>query len=214
MTDIFEEFKKRLSKEDIDTTDPNSEEKKISMGELSSLVEVKLAKEAEEARLLEELNNLQKDIKYLNQVIIPKAMIELGFNKVTTTSGAEVTITKNYRGNISEAHAEDAFEWFIATNQADSIKNKYEVTLGVGKSDEALKVEKALESAGVFYKNKQDIAWNTLAGILKDLDSNDSLSDNAEWKKLQEEGKVNKEKTLREVLGAYDYFETKIKFKK
>lgn len=214
MTDIFEEFKKRLAKDNIDTTDANSEEKKVSMAELSSLIDAKLNKEAQEANLLEELNKLQKDIKYLNQVVIPKAMMELGFNKVTTSTGAEVTINKQYRGNISEAHADDAFKWFIATNQADCIKNKYEVTIGVGKSDEAKKVEEALEQAGIYYKNKQDIAWNTLAGILKDLDSNDLLSDNAEWKKLQEDGEVSKEKALREVLGAYDYYETKLKFKK
>lgn len=203
-----------LNKMEELNTQNKIEQPEINLAEMNCLVKRKLALETDISTKEEELNLLKKELTNLNRKKIPEAMLSLGLSKVTTESGAELTISKQYRGNISEKTAEFAMNWFIRTNQADSIKNAYTVTLGVGNADEAKNLEEILSEAGYFYKNKKDIAWSTLASILRELDTNDELANNETWTKLQEEGKVPRNMTLKEALGAYDYYETKMKFKR
>jgi len=212
MTDQFNKFLDKMEGIDgaLDAAAPKAE----NLAEMNDLVQDKLDLEKEIAEMEAELNSKKKDLTDLDREKIPNKMIELGLSKLVTKSGAELSINKVYRGNISEKYAEHALDWFIETNQADSIKNAYTVTLGVGKSEEARKLEQALINEGFDFKNKKDIAWNTLASIIKDLDQSEELSDNEAWNKLQEQGKVPKGLTLKDALGVYDYYETKVKFKK
>jgi len=208
----FDKFKDKMNKVDgaLETIAPQQ----YQLGEVTELINKKLKLENEQAQILMRLNYLNGELENLNSKLIPNKMMELGLSKVTTASGAEVSINKLYRGNISEKHSIDALKWFIETKQVDSIKNEYKVTLGVGNTIEAESLKNLLLKNGYKYNNKQSIAWNTLSGIIRDLDSSEELNENKSWLKLQKEERVPKDLSLRDALGVFIKNETKLKFKK
>ena len=71
-----------------------------------------------------------------------------------------------------------------------------------------------LTKVGLSYSNELKIAWNTLAGVIKDLDVNGSLENNQVFEKLRKENNWPEDLTLSKVLGVYKTKDTKVVKKK
>lgn len=209
MTDLFEEFKNGLADagvtEDLMQTADND-----LIGKLGDEIEKKFALEAEIAELKETLENKEKLLKEYNQVKIPQLVEAAGLAEVTTKNGFKITIKDEYRGNISEANSELALEWFIRSGGADTIKNNYIIPISIVDKKIAKTLEDILKKAGLDYSRKLGIAWNTLAGVIKELDVSGNLENNEYFEALKKDKGLSSDLTLSQILGAYKYKTTKV----
>lgn len=209
MTDLFEEFKNGLADAGI-TEDLMQTADNDLIGKLGDEIEKKFALEAEIAELKETLENKEKLLKEYNQVKIPQLVEAAGLAEVTTKNGFKITIKDEYRGNISEANSELALEWFIRSGGADTIKNNYIIPISIVDKKIAKTLEDILKKAGLDYSRKLGIAWNTLAGVIKELDVSGNLENNEYFEALKKDKGLSSDLTLSRILGAYKYKTTKV----
>lgn len=207
--DAFEEFKNGLADAGIDEEILQSADADI-LGKLGEEIENKFKLESEIAELQSNLEEKEKQLKEYNQEKIPKLLEAAGMSEVTTAGGFKVTVKDEYRGNISEANAKIALDWFIKSGGADTVKNNYIIPISIADKEAAKVLEQILERAGLDYSRKLNIAWNTLAGIIKELDVTGNLENNEYFEALKKEQGLPTELTLSKVLGAYKYKTTKV----
>lgn len=209
MTDVFEDFKSGLM--DAGITEETLQTADVDLvGKLGEVIDKKFALEAEIAALQEMLEDKTKLLKEYDQLKIPQLVEAAGLAEVTTKNGFKITIKNEYRGNISEANSELALEWFIRSGGADTIKNNYIIPVSITDKTIAKTLEDILKRAGLDYSRKLGIAWNTLAGVIKDLDVSGNLENNEYFEKLKKDKGLPSDLTLAQVLGAYKYKTTKV----
>ena len=209
MTDAFSDFQEALSDLGITQEDTQIAAKDI-IGKIGEEINNKFNLEAEIADIETKLKEKQDLLKELDQVKIPKLLEAAGLSEVTTDSGFKITIKDEYRGNISEANSSIALDWFIKSGGADTIKNKYEIPVSIADRNIAEQLETILDNVGLGYSRKLGIPWNTLAGVIKDLDVKGILENNEIFEELKKEKDLPEDLTLSKVLGVYKYKTTKV----
>lgn len=209
MTDVFEEFKAGLADAGVTEDLIQSPDADI-IGKLGEVIEEKFTLENKIAELKEELENNEKLLKEYDQVKIPQLVEAAGLSEVTTKNGFKITIKTEYRGSISEANSNLALDWFIKSGGADTIKNNYVVPVSIADKEIAESLEAILGKVGLDYSRKLGIAWNTLAGVIKELDTTGRLEYNDQFEALKKEKNLPADLTLSQVLGVYKYKTTKV----
>lgn len=207
MTDAFEEFKTAMAESEISANDLVDTD---IVGKLGEEIDKKFILEEEIANLTAELEAKQNELKEFDRVKIPQLVEAAGLSEVTTKNGFKITIKNEYRGNISEANANIALDWFIKSGGADTIKNNYVIPISINDKEVAQKLEDILSKCGIDFSRKINIAWNTLAGVIKELDVEGKLETNEAFEMLKKEKGLDPELTLSKVLGAYKYKTTKV----
>lgn len=209
MSDIFEEFKTGLDEAGVSEEVLQNADIDL-LGKLGETVDEKISLEAEIAELKSQLIDKEKLLKEYDQIKIPQLVEAAGLSEVTTKSGFKVTIKNEYRGNISEANSTIALDWFIKSGGADTIKNNYVIPVSIADKTIAKSLEDILSKVGLDYSRKLGIAWNTLAGVIKELDTTGKLENNDQFEALKKEHGLPEDLTLSQVLGVYKYKTTKI----
>ena len=209
MSDIFEEFKTGLNEAGVSEELLQNADIDL-LGKLGETVEEKISLEAEIAELKSQLIDKEKLLKEYDQIKIPQLVEAAGLSEVTTKNGFKVTIKNEYRGNISEANSTVALDWFIKSGGADTIKNNYVIPVSIADKAIAKSLEDILSKVGLGYSRKLGIAWNTLAGVIKELDTTGKLENNDQFEALKKEQGLPEDLTLSQVLGVYKYKTTKI----
>lgn len=209
MTDAFEEFKTTLESAGV-TEDLVQDTSADIVGKLGEVVEEKFILENKIAELKEELESKEKLLKEYDQVKIPQLVEAAGLSEITTKNGFKITIKTEYRGSISEANSNLALDWFIKSGGADTIKNNYVVPVSIADKEIAESLEAILGRVGLDYSRKLGIAWNTLAGVIKELDTTGRLEHNDQFEALKKERNLPTDLTLSQVLGVYKYKTTKV----
>lgn len=208
MSDVFEDFKSGLEEAGI-TENIQIEDTDI-MGKLGQLIDKKFELEKEIEDLNTKLENKTKELQDYDRIKIPELIEAAGLAEVTTKDGFKITVKQEYRGNISEQNSALALDWFIKSGGADTVKNTYVVPISINDKEVAKKFEEILGKVGLDYSRKINIAWNTLAGVIKDLDVTGNLTDNIFFEQLKEEKNLDPNLTLENVLGVFKYKTTKV----
>ena len=209
MSDIFEEFKTGLNEAGVSEELLQNADIDL-LGKLGETVDEKISLEAEIAELKSQLIDKEKLLKEYDQIKIPQLVEAAGLSEVTTKNGFKVAIKSEYRGNISEANSTIALDWFIKSGCADTIKNNYIIPVSIADKAIAKSLEDILSKVGLDYSRKLGIAWNTLAGVIKELDTTGKLENNDQFEVLKKEQGLPEDLTLSQVLGVYKYKTTKI----
>lgn len=208
MKDAFEDFKSGLEEAGV------TEEVQIAdtdiMGKLGELIDQKFDLEKEIANLKAKLETKEAELQEYDRVKIPELIEAAGLAEVTTKDGFKITVKQEYRGNISEANAEYALDWFIRSGGADTVKNTYNVPISINDKEVATQLEAILKKVGLDYSRSIKIAWNTLAGVIKELDATGQLENNEYFEQLKKDKGLDPELTLSKVLGAFKYKTTKV----
>ncbi len=102
---------------------------------LASLALDQKRKEAEVARIEEQLNVAKAELKQLAETDIPKLMDEAGMENYTTKDGIKIKINEKIRGSIPKATEAKAFEWLAEHGHGDLIKRL--VSVQFNKDEEA-----------------------------------------------------------------------------
>ena len=205
----FEEFKNGLDEAGI--TEETLQNQNVDIiGKVGEEIEAKFKLEEEIAFLQSQLAEKEKLLKEYDQIKIPQLLEAAGLAEITTKSGFKVTTKNEYRGNISEANSEVALEWFIKSGGADTVKNSYIIPVSINDKVVAEQLEKILNKAGLDYSRKLNIPWNTLAGVIKELDVTNNLDNNKYFEDLKKDKGLPSDLTLSKVLGVYKYKTTKV----
>lgn len=210
MTEAFNDFKSALEEAGISDDElqkPNTD----ILGKLGEVLETKFKLESAIAEIESNLEEHQKLLKECDSVTIPRLLEAAGLSSVKTESGHTVQVEDVYRGNISEDNAPVALAWFIKSGGADTIKNNYIVPVSIADIETQDLLEQILTKSELDYSRKLGIPWNTLAGIIKELDVTGKLKDNDTFEKLKKDKGLSEDLTLEKVLGVYKYKTTKVK---
>lgn len=206
---VFEEFKNGLDEAGI--TEETLQNQNVDIiGKVGEEIEAKFKLEEEIAVLQGQLAEKEKLLKEYDQIKIPQLLEAAGLAEVTTKNGFKVTTKNEYRGNISEANSEVALDWFIKSGGADTVKNSYIIPVSINDKAVAEKLEAILDRAGLGYSRKLNIPWNTLAGVIKELDVTNNLDNNKYFEDLKKDKGLPSDLTLSKVLGVYKYKTTKV----
>lgn len=209
MQNVFDEFKSGLEEAGIDQDNMQVACADI-VGKLGEVIDQKFELEAEIAELTAKLEDKQNLLKEYDRIKIPQLVEAAGLSEVTTKSGYKITIKDEYRGSISEENSEIALDWFISSGGADTVKNNYIIPVSIKDKEIAKQLEAILNKVGLDYSRKIGIAWNTLAGVIKELDTTGNLENNSYFESLKASKKLDPNLTLSKVLGAYHYKTTKV----
>ena len=209
MSEVFDDFKSALEDAGISEEELQRPDTDI-LGKLGEVLETKFKLELAIAGIEEDLENHQKLLKECDSLTIPRLLEAAGLSSVKTASGHTIKVEDVYRGNISEENSPIALDWFIKSGGADTIKNNYIVPVSIADKEVAEVLEQILGKTGLGFSRKLGIAWNTLAGVIKELDTTGKLKDNETFQKLKEEKGLPEDLTLEKVLGVYKYKTTKV----
>lgn len=104
--------------------------KKLSLDEVTQLGNKLDNLKANAAVIQTNLDELNKEIKQIEQVDLPEALINLGLKNLTLASGSTIQLTEIITASIPETNKEEAHEWLRKNNFGDLIKNTVTVTFG------------------------------------------------------------------------------------
>lgn len=209
MNEAFDDFKSALEDAGISEDELQRPDTDI-LGKLGEVLETKFKLENAIAGIKEDLENHEKLLKECDSLTIPRLLEAAGLSSVKTASGHTIKVEDVYRGNISEENSPIALDWFIKSGGADTIKNNYVVPVSIADKEVAEVLEQILSKTGLDFSRKLGIAWNTLAGVIKELDTTGKLKDNEAFEKLKKEKGLPEDLTLEKVLGVYKYKTTKV----
>lgn len=204
----FEEFQEALSESSIQEISLTPD--KAILGKLGELVNQKFEVEKRIKDLEAELKEQKNLANKYDSEDIPKLLEAAGLSEITTNTGYRIKVANKYRGNISEANAELALQWFIKSGGADTIKNNYVIPVSIADKQVAANLEALLSKVGLDYSHKLNVAWNTLAGVIEELDTKGELQNNKIFNELKRELDISEDITLDKVLGAYKTKTTKV----
>jgi len=141
-----------------------------SDGGLSSLSQLideleKTEKDLAEKKAAAELAQAEFDLLRLRK--IPDKMSELGMAEFTTSSGASISIKKNYYAGISEDNKEAAMAWLTDHGLSDIIKANVIVPFSKGQAEAASKLKETLREQGYSFESKDSVHASTLKALVK-----------------------------------------------
>lgn len=146
----------------------------------------------DEIARLEGLLELEKRrLERVSRLDIPTLMEELGMQEFTLKSGEKVQVKRHIKASITDEHHDDAFLWLRRNGHGSLIKNEVKAQFGRGEDDKAKLLLQFCRNNGFVASQKESVPWNTLTAFVKE----------------QLEKGVN---VPREILGVFEYMETKI----
>lgn len=144
-----------------------------SLGELSDLAN----KSADLSRELEAAEARVEEIKKQKAEIdtrqIPTIMDLIGLEKVTTTSGATVTVSSKIHASLpKDSRRAAAMAWIREHGGESLVKHEVKATFGKGEDEAATELAAELMRRGLRYSDEQTIHPSTYAAWLKELKEN------------------------------------------
>ena len=143
-------------------------ESNTQLREIAQLAEkqVKFKQEVEEAKAI--LDKKVKQLKYVEEVLLPNAMAEAEMSSFTLESGAVVSIKRDYAASISEFNWPAAKAWLTANDGEGVIKHVVTLSFGKGEDKKAEEALKLLIEAGFAPADEESIHPQTLKATVKE----------------------------------------------
>jgi hypothetical protein len=163
-TDIFDLFEEEEAALDasLDRIDSGT------MSQLSTLVDQMVEEQQRIDRLEQKLKEAKARKQKLAVENIPALMSQMGIDKVTTKSGATVTVAPMISASIPADNREQAFAWLRENGFDGIIKNDLILSFGKGEDDVADKVRQRLEAEDLPVEQKTHIHPSTLKAFVRE----------------------------------------------
>jgi hypothetical protein len=129
-----------------------------------------LALQAEIAQAEEHLKQLGKELRQIEEVDLPKAMMASGSTEFTTTDGGTISIDDVIQGGLTkdEGKREFTLQWFIDNGGLENIKRHFEINYTKGQSSYASAFRKLLQENQVNFYEFEDIHHSTMKAFLNE----------------------------------------------
>jgi hypothetical protein len=125
--------------------------------------------------LEDQLSDKKKELKHLQEVLLPAAMDNLGLDAFKLKTGEMVTRKPFVHSRLADPSA--AFRWLRANNEDSIIKNEISVKLMPGDDAAARDVMEYLELRGYAATQKETIHHSTLSAFVREALENPTLKD-------------------------------------
>lgn len=117
-----------------------------TLQDLSVAARHKLMLEAQIAAKQKEVEELQKDVKIIEEETIPEAMRELGLKKYELNTGEKVELKETINSALTIGEKPAAYNWLANNNYGGLIKVKIEVAFSRNQRDDAIVLYTLLSS--------------------------------------------------------------------
>ena len=99
---------------------------------------------------------------------IPNALEKMGLSAIKTNDGSSITVKQIYRGHISKAKQEEAFEWLRNNKHGDLRKNEVKVSFGMGEDTEANSTKEYLNEKGQSFTDREYVHPQSLNAFIRE----------------------------------------------
>jgi hypothetical protein len=136
----------------------------VKLSSLNENAEKLLVLNAKKANVESILEDFQRQINELSEVLIPDIMRDLGMSKFTLLNGAEVRVDSFYSGKVID---EKAFQWLEERGYADIAKST--LTILHRRSENVDEIRHVAEVAGLDVTETTQIHHKTMSAFIKEL---------------------------------------------
>ncbi len=120
----------------------------------------------------EELKDAQKQLKALQEEVMPELMAEAGQEKLTTADGLTVSLKTEFRHRANLEQRAATWAWLRKTGNGAIIKKEVKAAIGRASDEEVEEVISFLSSKGVQPAVREDVPWQTLGALVKEVLAN------------------------------------------
>ena len=138
------------------------------LSEITDLAEKQIVLMEELEQLKAAADRKQKQLRYVEEVLLPNAMAEAEMSSFTLDSGASVAIKRDYTATISAAHWSAAKSWLIENDGDGVIKSTVTIAFDKGDGERAEEAVTLLMESGFAPTAKETIHPQTLKATVKD----------------------------------------------
>ena len=154
---------KRSIIDELTVTDPlDKQVTDEQMGTLGSAVNALLAKQKEIQDVEIALKELKRHERMLNQDTIPQLMSNLGFEKITLSTGQQVTVKDSVQCAIPAIIRPEAYKWMDEHGHGDLIKIALTAKFARGEKEQADAAFDALIDVGANPNQTESVHAGTL----------------------------------------------------
>ena len=135
-----------------------------------------LAKKAEDLIVLEDaiaeieenLAEMKRQKRVLDEVEIPDIMNEIGMTQFKLSNGLKLTVKPVFRGKINEENADEAFAWLESQGHGGIVKGQLIVEYRLNNKEDISKIAALADELEYSHRDKLDVHFMTLSAFLKD----------------------------------------------
>lgn len=119
------------------------------------------------------LSTLQDQLRDIQEVKLPNAMLEIGMESFSLADGTKITVSKFYSGSVTNP---EAYDWLRKQGHDDIIKNQVIVAFGKGEDERANTLLAELIKSHYNPDHKISIHPQTLKSFIKErIEGGESL---------------------------------------
>lgn len=135
---------------------------------IADLCQQQLRYEHDLATLQAQMDTVSDRLKTLSESTIPDAMMAIGMEEFTLSTGEKVSVKKFYSASISQDQLSSVLIWLRDNGHGDIIKNEVKVQFGKGDDDLAIETAKLLREKGLVPEQKTFVHPQTLKSFVKE----------------------------------------------
>jgi hypothetical protein len=135
--------------------------------EITALARRQLASERTVASAQDSLDEAKRNLRRINENLLPDAMAEIGMDQFKLTDGTAIDIKETIRASISEANRLAAHQWLREHNHGAIIRRSVTITFDPGEDDVFEKVTEFLDANDIEYDGRNAINHNTLTAWVR-----------------------------------------------
>jgi len=129
---------------------------------ITELAKRQLAAERTVAAASGSLDEAKRNLRRINENLLPEAMTEIGMEQFKLSEGIEIKINEALRASISEANRPAAYDWLREHGHDAIIKKTVTITFDPGQEQNYDSVVKFLEDNDIEFDGRSSIHARTL----------------------------------------------------
>lgn len=148
----------------------------MQLSELKNLCQQAVDQQKGIKKAKAELEKMEKQLRHLEQNIIPDLMIEAGLEEFTI-DGVHFRLKKDYRASLTEEKVQAALTYLLEEGHGSLIRATIKTDFNPTESSEIGDMLEYLNQRGIAHELKNTIPWNTLAKFVREQDEGGTLTD-------------------------------------
>lgn len=138
------------------------------LGRISELVRQMNAAEEYVTHCEETLDAAQRNLRRIQQELLPEELKKYGVSEVTMLDGSKVVVTTEYNPSVPEENREAFYDWLKEIGHGGLVKNVVSVALGRDSDNEQKHLLGLLEDNGFVAEQKKKVEPMTLKAWVKE----------------------------------------------
>lgn len=135
--------------------------------EITALAQRQVAAERSVTSSQGSLDEAKRNLRRINENLLPDAMAEIGMNEFKLTNGTEIAIKEAIRASISEANRLPAHQWLNENGHGAIIRRSITITFSPGEESLHDAVTEFLDEKDIEFDGRNAINHNTLTAWVR-----------------------------------------------